>query len=374
MLSSRQLTCCFCSILASAVLLLQSAAAREAVPTRIASDEHVLFFPQTAALSADGSSWNVPIHGWIFEPESSDFLRSRILKGIRADLGFVVDQPSLARFDKRIRLFLVDNERDKRVGIRLCGRRFTMPESSEDGHFQRTLKIDRRIAAQHSNDGWLSFDVPLPADDRRSFRGRIRLRSATGVTVISDVDDTVKISEVTDKKRLIANTFFKEFQAADGMAKLFRTWEKMGADLTFVSASPWQLYPALSSWMEAEKFPRATFNLRQIRFRDSSLARLFDDPFASKVSRISAILKQFPQRKFILVGDSGEKDPEVYGELARRFPKQIATSLIRNVTEEPKTSRRMKKAFLDVPAPNWQVFKNPSEILLPDGILNSRTK
>ena len=310
MLSSRQLAC-FCSLMASSVWLHQSATAQEAVPTRIASDERVLFFPQAAALAADGSSWNVPIHGWIFEPESSDLLRSRILAGVRADLGFVVDQPSLARFDKRIRYFLVDNERDKRIGIRLCGRRFTMPESSEDGHFQRTLKIDRRLAEKHSKDGWLTFDVPLPADNQRSFRGRIRLRTAAGVTVISDVDDTVKISDVTDKKRLIANTFFKEFQAADGMAELYRTWKKMGADLTFVSASPWQLYPALSSWMDAEKFPQATFHLRQIRFRDSSLARLFDDPFASKVSRISAILKRFPRQTFILVGDSGEKDPEV---------------------------------------------------------------
>jgi phosphatidate phosphatase APP1 len=249
-----------------------------------------------------------------------------------------------------------------------------MPESSEDGHFRRTLRIDRSLAAQHSNDGWLAFDVPLPAGRRDSFKGRIRLRPPTGVTVISDVDDTVKISEVTDKKRLIANTFLKEFQAAAGMAELYRSWEKRGADLTFVSASPWQLYPALSSWMDAEEFPPAAFNLRQIRFRDSSLTKLFDDPFKSKVTRISTILKRFPRRKFILVGDSGEKDPEVYGELARRFPKQVVSSLIRTVTGESRTAGRMKKAFRKVPAQSWQIFEKPGEIRLPDGIFKSPAK
>jgi hypothetical protein len=103
MLKSRLLSCCFSSFLAGSIFLPQSATAQEEVPTRVASDEKVMFFPQAANLSADGSSWEAPIHGWIFEPETNDFLRSRILNGVRADLGLVVDQQSLVHFDRRLR-------------------------------------------------------------------------------------------------------------------------------------------------------------------------------------------------------------------------------------------------------------------------------
>lgn len=352
------LTCRLNLLLVSQFLVLHGAVAQEAVPTRIAADERVLIFPQAASLTTDGKSWEIPIHGWIFEPEGDDFLRKRMLKRVTTDLGLVVDSKSLVHFDRRIRYFLVDNERRKRVRIRICGRRFTMPESSEDGHFQRTIRIGRRLVAQHAKGGWLTVDVPLPSDGRRSMKGRVQLRSASGVTVISDIDDTVKISDVRDKKRLIANTFLKEFQTAGGMPDLYQSWKESGADFTFVSASPWQLYPALSSWAVAAKFPPAAFNLRQIRFRDSSLIKLFDDPFESKVLRISTILRRFPGRRFILVGDSGEKDPEVYGELARRFPNQIAACLIRNVTAEAGSTLRMKKAFSKVPVKTGRSLKS----------------
>ncbi len=41
---------------------------------------------------------------------------------------------------------------------------------------------------------------------------------------------------------------------------------------------------------------------------------------------------RFPKRRFILIGDSGEKDPEVYREIQRRFPAQVQEIMIRDVT------------------------------------------
>lgn len=346
----------------------RGAIAEEEVPSKIADDERVVFFPQAARESTDGKFWTIPVHGWIFEPEVSDLKRRALLRGLKADLNLATDKASVSRFEKRARYFLVDDERGKRVGIRLANHRFTLPESTAAGHFQRELIVRKSAVDAHVRKGWLLFDVPLPAGSSRAFGGKVRLRPPTGLTVISDIDDTVKVSHVLNKTLLIANTFLNEFQAVDGMPELYREWEKKGADFTFVSASPWQLYPELHKWMAAEKFPPATFQLRQIRFRDSSLLKLFDDPFASKVSRVSTLLKRFPKRKFILVGDSGEKDPEVYGELARKFPSQIVVSLIRNVTNETAASPRMQNAFREVDSKRWQVFDTPGDIQLPDGV------
>ena len=54
-----------------------------------------------------------------------------------------------------------------------------------------------------------------------------------------------------------------------------------------------------------------------------------------KTSTIESILRTYPQRRFVLVGDSGEKDPEVYAELARRFPEQVMHVFIRDVSIAP---------------------------------------
>jgi len=56
--------------------------------------------------------------------------------------------------------------------------------------------------------------------------------------------------------------------------------------------------------------------------------------FEQKVSQISEIMQRFPERKFILVGDSGEKDPEVYREIKKEFPNQVQEIKIRDVVND----------------------------------------
>ena len=80
-------------------------------------------------------------------------------------------------------------------------------------------------------------------------------------------------------------------------------------------------------------------------------------------------MERFPDRKFVLVGDSGERDPEIYGELARKYPNKIVSILIRKTTSEPADAGRYHEAFRDLPPEHWRVFSNPSEIseLVPAG-------
>jgi phosphatidate phosphatase APP1 len=62
------------------------------------------------------------------------------------------------------------------------------------------------------------------------------------------------------------------------------------------------------------------------------------------------------------VGDSGERDPEIYGALARNFPKQVTRIFIRDVSKEPADAERYRTAFRDLPPGTWQIFHDPSEI------------
>jgi phosphatidate phosphatase APP1 len=57
----------------------------------------------------------------------------------------------------------------------------------------------------------LPMEVVLPSRDERRFTGEVHLLGATGVSVISDIDDTIKVSVVTNKQELLKNTFTRPF-------------------------------------------------------------------------------------------------------------------------------------------------------------------
>jgi phosphatidate phosphatase APP1 len=68
----------------------------------------------------------------------------------------------------------------------------------------------------------------------------------------------------------------------------------------------------------------------------------------------------FPERRFVLVGDSGEKDPEVYSKLAARFPERVVAILIREVS-----GRDLDTSRFEPPLPESVVlcvFRSPSEL------------
>ena len=85
------------------------------------------------------------------------------------------------------------------------------------------------------------------------------------------------------------------------------------------------------------------------------------------MTAMRAIMKKFPQRQFLLVGDSGEQDPEFYGLLARTYPTQVAGIFIRDLDARPMSAERRRKVFHDLPCEQCVVFRETDELpkLLP---------
>jgi phosphatidate phosphatase APP1 len=102
--------------------------------------------------------------------------------------------------------------------------------------------------------------------------------------------------------------------------------------------------------------------LRRVRLKDSSVLALLADPLEAKLNVIEALMADFPQRRFILVGDSGERDPEVYGTIADKHPDQVLRIYIRDVTGQAAESSRYQAAFGKVPRDKWRLFQEPSTI------------
>jgi len=345
-------------------------------PSPIRDDEDVVFYPTYGRQIAGGTRWALVVHGRIFEPEGDSLKRAAALGLMWRLLGLSREQAETARFKQRARAFLVDNERGKAMAIRLGETIHPAGTSGPDGHFAATIElpgdeVERLRAAAPGDGDWIAFEAVTRPGDRRRFAGRVRRIGPEGLSVISDVDDTIKVTEVHDRAALLANTFLREFRPVEGMAEVYRSWARSGAVFHYVSASPWQLYGPLSEFVETQGFPAGTFHLKPFRLKDASAIEFVTSQQDHKNGAIEGILRDFPRRRFVLVGDSGEQDPEVYGAVARRHPSQIVRILIRRAPGPARAPDRFERAFAGVPKDKWSVFDDPDplcrEALTPGG-------
>jgi phosphatidate phosphatase APP1 len=326
---------------------------------RIPPDESVVFFPTVAGRGQDGT-WRVPIHGWIFRPAELSRLRRAALRAVKFALRRRVrrDAPGMPLLQRRVGSFLADNSRWHRVHVRLMGNDYALQRSRADGHFTGKLQLPTGAVAS----GWLDFHALSSPADLRHFAGRALLLPPAGLSVISDIDDTVKITEVKSGG-MLRNTFLREFACVPQMAALYRRWAlERNAAFHYVSASPWQLYPFLAEFLRAQEFPAGTFHLRDFRLVPGSLHHTLRHTARVKRAHARHILRLFPHRRFILVGDSGESDPLTYARLARHFPDQVEKIFIRDIGAGPAATARWTRALAHLPRNRWQIFRDPEEL------------
>lgn len=329
---------------------------------KLASDEQVMFVPDTARILEDGAI-EARIEAWVYEFERRPGLNYLFARKLGLDL----DAITLAeqdRFRARTQLFRVDSESLKDIGIVFrdaCAPvgpdecpSVALPKTNFAGRASARLRLEVDPAARERR--WLRFAVAMPRGDRRQFEGRALIVPTLGLSVISDIDDTIKVSQVRDRHELLLNTFAREFVAVPGIAQHYQALAKTrGSRFHYVSSGPIQLYPPLDRFMREAGFPSGSVHLRESTAY-SNVIPGHEASRAHKLAAISRLLDDFPQRSFLLIGDSGEADPEIYGELARAHPGQVVGIRIRDVSGDRADSARYAQAFAELPAALWQIF------------------
>ncbi|KAK4153668.1 hypothetical protein C8A00DRAFT_15150 [Chaetomidium leptoderma] len=181
-----------------------------------------------------------------------------------------------------------------------------------------------------------------------------------GFAVISDIDDTIKITQTSDPVGILTSTFVSEPTPVPGMPELYsriRDLVTPSAPFFYLSASPYSLYPFLREFRD-QYFPHGQLILRDANLLTISglLSNLTLGTEKYKMDRIKKIQRWLPRRKMICIGDSTQSDPEAYGEACRAFPGWIKLVLIRKVTDiaaigikEKNEPSRFEKAFDGVP-------------------------
>jgi hypothetical protein len=325
--------------------------------------EAAWLFPSLASMQPNGTSWRAAISGMVFRDGRLTLGKKLILGILRRAMRASREDFESELFRERVRGFLADASKGKRLALRIGDSVYPLiRRTRRSGMFHEDLLLPDAVVRQSAEDSLVP--VSLVAEDGADFgpAGQIHLVPREGVSVISDIDDTLKVTAVHERRSMLVNTFLRQFAPIPRIGDVFRSWQELGATFHYVSSSPWQLYESLARHFVETALPSGSFHLRAFRLRDHMLRRIFLGRTPAKAGVIRGLLQRFPQRRFVLVGDSGEYDPEIYGSIARRFPHQVSSILIRRVPEQKLTPFRWQRAFRRLPTTLWRLFDEADEI------------
>jgi phosphatidate phosphatase APP1 len=336
----------------------------------------IIFFPTYARRIAGGRRWRATIAGMVTRPLPARCRRRTLAVAVLKRL-LDLDDAELETdvFRRRAEAFLFQRVAGQRVHVTIGDRSIDAGQSDRIGHFQVALDLDEpqveRLATTGPTGGrQISYTAAAEADEPGERTpevagGCIHLVDETGLSVISDIDDTVKVTNVANRRELLRNTLLRDFTAVPGMADVYRRWQAAGTAFHYVSASPWQLATCLHGFLGEAGLPLGSLHLKIFRLKDSTPLGRFPSRKRSKRRAIEQILDDFPGRRFVLVGDSGERDPEVYQAVARRRPAQvsgIAIRLLDGHAPAHKLRARLDRLARRLPAGSLRAFTAADEL------------
>jgi phosphatidate phosphatase APP1 len=129
-----------------------------------------------------------------------------------------------------------------------------------------------------------------------------------------------------------------------------------GNPVFYVSSSPWHLYTPLVDFFQAQGIPLGPLMLKELGVRALFGASRHH---SHKLQNIERILQTYPELPFILIGDSGQQDPEIYKEIVERHPQRIRAIYIRNVNPDPARIEALDKLIDEVRSTGAQLLLVP---------------
>ncbi len=249
--------------------------------------------------------------------------------------------------------FDADEIRNTRLSIKLSDRKVFYVETDHEGYYLFE-EVMENLSQLTNEEGWLQYEISYDdpgirrtiQNDNR-FPGELLIPSEKAVMgIISDIDDTILHTGMVSslKFQVIKNTLLKRAEKRiplEGAAQFYHQLHRgstgdQANPIFYVSHSPWNLYRYLEFFLKKNEFPKGPILLRSLSsFRNRRSAS--EKP--QKQKEIMNILKTYPHLKFILIGDSGERDADIYIEIAEAHPDHILAIYLRSVKHTKKMLR-----------------------------------
>jgi len=262
-------------------------------------------------------------------------LRGRVLEASVLERSLPADS-RLRSFRRMLRRFFSRELPDATVRARL-GTSAVDGCTDDEGYFDLTVPApDLGDAAP-----WSLAEIEVVG---AKVRGLVPVRATVEILIpgagaklgiISDIDDTVLQTHVTQKLKMIWVTLSGSAftrMPFEGTSALYHALAQGAGDASgeahnpvfYVSKSPWNLYDFLLDFLDHHGLPRGPLLLRDIGLREAP-------PVDHKSAAVRELLELYPELPFVLIGDSGERDPEIYLEAAASHPGRIVAVYIRDL-------------------------------------------
>ena len=321
-------------------------------------------YPSLGRCAPGEPAWQVAVQGRVIRPWKDNLQKRIVLKLLSQTMRLSLDEVQSEVFNHRMADFWVKPYRRRRIRVQVESATYHLNKRSRgSGHFHGTIRVPYALC--RTTKGCYGKTVVSVSDAKNSEPSATvaRLIPPCGTSVISDIDDTIKDTDVTNRRRLFRNTFLNPYHSVPGMADVYRKWEGEGCEFHYVSSSPWQLFRPLEAFMNEHGFPAGSFHLRPFRLRDPNNFQLMLAGTRSKRKAIRGLLKWFPFRQFVLIGDGGQKDARLYAKVAKKHGHQIAQICIRRLPNgNGHSEREVRHIFRELPEVKWRLFEHGGEL------------
>ncbi|TFK28491.1 hypothetical protein FA15DRAFT_700943 [Coprinopsis marcescibilis] len=246
------------------------------------------------------------------------------------------------------------------ISVPGCANKATLPSTSIDD-----LGLSNGIVSLGRCGGARETEATVSPGlfDSRRFKASIFSSANSGFGVLSDIDDTIKVSNVLDRIALLKSTLLEEPKAVPGMPELYASLATSlnSPQFVYLTATPYQFYPFLNRFVDsaysASKGPILSQNLTIVDIPEAIEFISSSNTFAYKVSQIDRVQALYPNKKFLLIGDSTQADPEVYAASARKHGGFVSCIWIRQVEGANNAPERFAETFLGLDG-KFRVFSD----------------
>lgn len=253
-------------------------------------------------------------------------------------------------------------------------------ESDEIEDFRLRLTVNgHRFEATTDDDGVFTVDAdhitpPLPVgqlsvetevlDDQGHptppTTDQIFVMPEAPILLVSDFDDTVVHSNITSRRTMLKTALLKNAAQLDpvkGAAAAYAEALRGGVHgVIYLSGSPQNFITRIRQFLTMNGFPPGAIILKNFGVGRGADPLL--DQMAYKGGRLAELAQVFPKARFILVGDSGERDPEIYAAFAEAHPGRVIKTIIRRASGGSADKQRN-------PAALWLDEFTPAALTLP---------
>ncbi len=209
--------------------------------------------------------------------------------------------------------------------------------ADEDGYFDVHMELGQPPA---EDQFWHDVRIEIAGDAAIQATGRVLIPpTQIQYGIISDLDDTVIKSDVVQVTKLMTNTFLRNSRTRlpfAGVAAFYHALQQgtVGGfnPIYYVTSGIWNLYDVYVDFLQIQGIPIGPIFMTDLGLSEQYLFK--PGRFEHKLAAIRDLLDTHPTMSFILIGDSGEKDAEIYGQVAIENPGRILAIYIRDVTHK----------------------------------------